>query len=62
MPDAARIIEEEYSRRIARKDALQEQLDRDEIERRIIAIKEGRSKLLTEAEAESMLKDLGFYD
>jgi len=62
MPNTAKVIEEEYGRRKQRRDDLQEQLDREEVERRILAVKEGRSKLLTETEAETMLTELGFYD
>ncbi|MDR3365109.1 MAG: hypothetical protein LBS91_09260 [Clostridiales Family XIII bacterium] len=55
-------FEKEMERR--REDAvlLQTKLDVEELNRRVRAAQEGTSRLLTEEESETMLRDLGYYD
>ena len=58
MPGAARIIEKEIEYRKASRTALQDKLDLEEIERRIAAVKDGRSKILTKEEADVLFEKI----
>ena len=41
---------------------LQTKLDVEELNRRVQAVEEGQSRLLTEEESEEMLRNLGYYE
>ena len=58
MPGTAGIIEQEIEYRKAKRTALQDRLDLEEIERRIAAVKDGRSKILTKDEADALFEKL----
>ena len=58
MPSTARIIEQEIEFRKANRSALQDKLDLEEIERRIAAVRDGRSKILTKEEADVLFEKL----
>jgi hypothetical protein len=51
-------FEKEIDRRRETRDMIQAQADVDEILRRMSAVKEGRSKMLTRKEADALLKEL----
>ena len=55
-------FEKEMARRRADAELLQTKLDVEELNRRVRAVEEGRSRLLTEEESETMLRELGYYD
>ena len=58
MPNTVRIIEEEYARRKERRDILQTEADVDEITRRMKAVEDGHSKMLTRSEADALFEEL----
>jgi len=58
MPSAARTIDQEIKRRKADRGAMQDKLDLEEIERRMAAVKDGRSKILTKEEADALFEKL----
>ena len=58
MPSAARTVDQEIKRRNADRLALQDKLDLEEIERRIAAVKDGRSGILTKEEADALFEKL----
>jgi len=58
MPSAAKTIDLEIKRRKADRGALQDKLDLEEIERRMAAVKDGRSKILTKEEADALFEKL----
>jgi hypothetical protein len=54
-------FERELQRRRTEYSQLQAKLDIEELNRRVKDVEEGRSKLLTEEESETMLRELGYY-
>ena len=55
-------FEQEMERRREDVALLQTKLDVDELNRRVRAVEEGRSKILNEKESETALRELGYYD
>ena len=58
MPSAAIKIDQEIKRRKEDRNILQDKLDLEEIERRIVAAQDGRSKILTKEEADALFEEL----
>jgi len=58
MPIAATSVDQEIKRRKKDRGVLQDRLDLEEIESRIAAVKDGRSKILTKEEADALFEEL----